>query len=268
MTLAGAALWVTGITFAFLSLGTFAVSLRATATHDIVAQLLCQLAAYSGGLFLLLRIYAPEASIRRFLGVRPTHPAFYLLAPLLGVALVLPANLLFEASHRLFPQLDRANELAELFFEAGWGKRVAIGAAVVVAGPVIEEVVFRGGLHAPLLRSYRPAVVVVGTSVLFALVHLDPHAMVPILIVGLALGLLRSVSGSLWPALLMHAAFNAVPLVSLATAAEAPNPNEPFAPPWAATGVALAVCVGLLWAVLQVSRTPAARIARGHDAGG
>jgi len=266
MTLAGAALWVTGITFAFLSLGTLAVSLRESATHDIVAQLLCQLVAYSGGLFLLLRIYAPEASIRKFLGVRPTHPAFYVLALLLGVALVLPATVLFEAANRLFPGLDGSDEVARLFFEASLAKRLAIGAAFVVAGPLVEEVVFRGALFAPLLRSYRPAIVVVGTGALFAIVHLDPPRMIAILFVGLALGLLRQLSGSLWPPLLMHAAFNAVPLVTLAASAQAPDSSGPFAPPWAATAVALGVCVGLLWALFQVARTPAARIARSRDA--
>ena len=49
---------------------------------------------------------------------------------------------------------------------------------------------------------------VIGISVFFALAHRDPRTFLPDLLGGLAMVYTRAVSGSLWPALLMHAAFN------------------------------------------------------------
>ena len=47
---------------------------------------------------------------------------------------------------------------------------------------------------------------------LFSMIHLEPRFLPSILAVGLLLGLVRAVSGSLWPPLFLHAAFNATAL--------------------------------------------------------
>lgn len=266
MTLAAAALWVTGVTMLFLALATAAVSLRESASRDVFAQVCCQLAAYSLGLFALLRVYGPDMPIRRFIGLRRTHVAFHPLALALGVAVALPANLLFELSHQLFPQLDMPTDIAQVFFEASTSGRVTIGIAVLVAGPLVEEVFFRGALFGPLCRSHHRITVVMGTAVYFALVHLDPHAMIPILIVGVALGYLRAASGSLVPAVLLHVGFNAVPLVSMALGERPSPPGATIETPVAPTVVSTAVAIALVLCIRYVSRLDAARVARGLDA--
>jgi len=268
MTLTHAVLWVSGITLLFLWLGTLAISLRESAAQDVVVQFMCQVAAYSLGLFLILRVYGPDASIRQFLALRRTHAGFYAVALLLGVARVLPANLLFELSHQLFPQLDRPTDVGMMFFEASARGRVLMGLAIVLAGPIVEEVLFRGALFGPLLRSHGRAVVVVGTAAIFALVHLDVHAMVPILAVGASLGYLRLLCGSLFPAVVMHAAFNAVPLVAMALSQEPPTPSGDFDPALGPTLLSLVACVGLLVVARHLGRySDAARVARSRDAG-
>lgn len=265
MTLAVAALWVTGITFLFLLLGSAAVSIRESASRDVFGQFICQVAAYSLGLFALLRVYGPDMSIRQFLALRRTHGAFYLLAFLLGLAVALPANLLFELSHQLFPQLDVPADIGELYFESGTTDRALIGVAVVLAGPVIEEVLFRGGLFAPLLRSHGPMTVAAGTAAYFALVHLDPHAMLPILLVGVLLGYVRVASGSLFPPLLLHVGFNGVPLASMVFGQRPAPPGTSVDTPVLPAALSVVACVVLVVALRHVSRLDAARVARSHD---
>lgn len=265
MSLAAGALWVTGVTLLFLTLATAAVSIRASASRDIFAQLCCQLVAYSLGLFALLRVYGPDLPIRKFVGLRRTHLAFYPLAAGLGVAVALPANYLFELGHQLFPKLDVPTDVAEVFFEASIGGRVAIGVAVLLAAPLVEEVVFRGALFGPLRRTHHVVTVVVGTGAYFALVHLDPHAMLPIFVVGVALGFVRWASGSLIPAVLLHAGFNAVPLVSMALGERPAPPGGAIETPLLPMLLSLVVAVGLLLAVRHVARLDAARVARSRD---
>jgi uncharacterized protein len=266
MHLAHAVLWVTGITVVFWSLGSLAVTLRSSAQRDLFVGFVCQIAAYSAGLFLILRFYGPDASIREFLALRRTHAGFYLLGLLLGLGLVLPTNVLFEASHRLFPQLSRPSDVAELFEQASTRGRILMGFAIVVGGPIIEEVLFRGALFGPLLRSHRPSMVILGTGLTFALVHIDVHALLPILLVGTALGYLRWLGGSLLPAVLMHAAFNAVPLVTMILADHSPEPAAPAPLPLVPATVSAVACVGLLFAIRKLGRHSAlARKARSHD---
>jgi len=266
MSLTHAALWVTGVTLAFLWLATLAVSLRESAARDLFVQFMCQVAAYSLGLFALLRLYAPDTSIRQFLAFRRTHVGFYALALCLGVALVLPANVLFELSHWLFPQLDRPTDVTTLFYAASTRDRWLMGFAIGLAGPIIEEVLFRGALFGPLLRTHRPLTVMLGTGAYFALVHLDPHTMVPIFIVGSLLGYLRVASGSIVPAVIMHAAFNGVPLVTMVLGDKPSAPSGALDIPILATVLCVLASVGLGFAIHYLGRRSAqARVARSRD---
>lgn len=265
MTLAQAALWVTGVTLLFLSLVSLAVSLRESAWRDVFGQLVCQVAAYSAGLFAILRFYGPEASIRQFLAVRRTHPGFYPVALLLGVALALPANAVFELVHRISPDLGSGSDVATLFAEAGTGSKALMGLAIVVLGPVIEEVLFRGALFGPMMRAHHVLVVVFGTGAYFALVHLDLHAFLPILLVGSALGYVRARSGSLGPPIVMHAAFNAVPLCLLLLGLSSPKPDPSAEVPILATVLSSIGVVVLLCVARILGRYDQARVARVRD---
>lgn len=227
MGLFDAALLALFATAVFLALLIVFESLRPTAQKDVLTAFGCQAAAYLLALFVVLRRYAPDASIRHFLALRGTSAAFYPVGVVLGASLAIPANALYGLLERLFPS-SQTDSLAQMYAEAGLGKRLIIAAVLVVLGPLLEEVFFRGALFQPL-RRHKPAAVVIGaTTVLFATAHVDFRMMIPIALVGLALGALRWWSGSLLPSFLAHAAFNAVGLYAIATsegtvaAAEAP----------------------------------------------
>jgi uncharacterized protein len=85
--------------------------------------------------------------------------------------------------------------------------------ALAVVGPIVEELTFRG-LGFGLLSKYGVRVALVGTAVLFGLVHGFLVALPLFVIVGLALGWLRMRSGSVYPGMVMHGLFNAAVTVA------------------------------------------------------
>src|SRR5689334_9927371 len=85
----------------------------ATLASNIVGGIACQAAAYLLGLFLILRVHAPDASIRAFLAVRSTHIVFYPLGLLLGAASWVPANVLADAIERTYPSPHDPSTLLE-----------------------------------------------------------------------------------------------------------------------------------------------------------
>ena len=84
---------------------------------------------------------------------------------------------------------------------------------VAVVAPIVEELTFRG-LGFGLLSKYGVRVALVGTAVLFGLVHGFLVALPLFVIVGLALGWLRMRSGSVYPGMVMHGLCNAAVTVA------------------------------------------------------
>lgn len=260
MSLAAAAMWAVGITFLFVWLLSLIMAIRPSAQSDLVTTFGCQAAAYLLGLFGILRFYAPRASIRDFLGVRPTHAGFYPLAVLLGLALTAPIGALYDLIERRWPSSREGDlELARLLADGSLAERALIGLVLVALGPALEEVIFRGALTRPLRRRYAPELVVVGTAILFAAAHFQPQKFLPIGLFGLALGALRFASGSIVPPLLLHATYNAVPFAVMLTGKDPPLPWELAAGSTALAAVLLALTFAL------AARSELAVRARGRD---
>jgi uncharacterized protein len=96
----------------------------------------------------------------------------------------------------------------------------------IFLNPVGEEILFRGFIHQSFARRFNPAVATVVSSLLFGLIYLYLHgiwhdasgfhiragsAALAILLmscIGAVFTLCRTLSGSLWPAMAAHAAFN------------------------------------------------------------
>jgi membrane protease YdiL (CAAX protease family) len=85
-----------------------------------------------------------------------------------------------------------------------------IGGAIVA--PIVEEIFFRGFVFAGLRPRYGWRRAAVISSALFALIHLTPTAILPIFVLGYIFAYLYQRSNSIWPAILMHSATNAIAL--------------------------------------------------------
>lgn len=222
--------WSLGITFLFLVFAFTMVKVRPGTENDLVSGVGCQAIAYLLGLFLILRVHAPDAGIRDFLGVRPTHWLFYPLAVALGGALQLPASALYGAVQR-WTHDSSTDTLPEIFRAAGWPQRAALALVVILFGPMLEEMLFRGALFRPMLKVHRASLVIGVSATLFAIAHPSFQMYLPIGLVGLALGMVRWASGSLVPGLLLHATFNAVPFYSMVAASRAGAPPDAMEAP-------------------------------------
>lgn len=227
---------VTILMFVFMGI---AVALREAAQYDLVTSAFAQLIAYFIGLFVILRIYAPDASIRKFIAFRPTAVVFYPLAILLGASLNIVTSFLFSLLLQRWP-IAGWDEVSALFRSTSplrQGVIILLAAGLI---PMLEEVFFRGALFLPIRQFARrasllqpwtrpatgddgeeaarrpPAPVRSGTawqtvvvvSILFVAAHLRWQQSLALMLPALALGFLRAGSGSLIPGVLFHMSFN------------------------------------------------------------
>jgi membrane protease YdiL (CAAX protease family) len=88
--------------------------------------------------------------------------------------------------------------------------------AVAVVGPIVEELMYRGA-GMTLLARYGPAVAVLVTAVTFGLGHGLLLALAALVFFGLVTALLRLKTGSIYPCILVHCAFNATGLILAVT---------------------------------------------------
>lgn len=104
------------------------------------------------------------------------------------------------------------------------GQALLLGAAAVIAAPIVEEIIFRVFLQSALLRATgRTWWAILITSALFALVHLgggispsQAQALAPLFILGMAMGIAYERTRRVAVPITMHAAFNIVNLLLLA----------------------------------------------------
>jgi len=98
--------------------------------------------------------------------------------------------------------------IPERFDSSRLAQFVAYAAVVVVVAPIVEEVMFRGVGYGLLERFGRP-VAIFAVGIAFALVHGLIAGFPLIATFGTGLAYLRARTGSIYPCIVLHAAFNA-----------------------------------------------------------
>ena len=87
--------------------------------------------------------------------------------------------------------------------------------AIVIAAPVIEELIFRGIILNGLLRRYSPVRSIILSSILFGIVHLNPWQFVSALIIGIFSGWVYYRTRKLSLSILIHLVNNLVAFVGM-----------------------------------------------------
>ncbi len=103
-------------------------------------------------------------------------------------------------------------------FEVASPMLVFIGGVLVA--PLVEEIIFRGFIFAGLQGRLGWKKSALTSAGLFALIHFQLTAIIPIFILGLIFAYLYHLSGSIWPAVLLHMSTNALGLGAVYFAAE------------------------------------------------
>jgi hypothetical protein len=109
----------------------------------------------------------------------------------------------------LFPQWHIWKQDAELnSFLARADKPIWLILLAVVAAPIFEEFIFRGLVFRGLRRSTGPALAIIGSAALFALVH-PPLAIIPVFGLGIAAAFSFQLTGFLLAPVVAHCVYNA-----------------------------------------------------------
>lgn len=168
-------------------------------------------AQFAGYAFLFAALYflfkrAYHRPFWRSLGWTPARlpfPAIVALGFLLAFAVALMGALLKTQ--------DVETPMKELFSDRT--SVLLLGIFGVTLGPICEELAFRGFLQPLLVRSFGAVLGILFTAVPFGLLHLAQYAWswrhgVLITVTGIALGLMRHLTGSTRASAIMHGAYN------------------------------------------------------------
>ena len=158
-------------------------------------------------LLLIFLLARSPAGIAEF-GFHIPHSRYVVSATVFGLTIGLAVTFL---SH-LFP----SKPPFDVSRFAPW----MIGLYFIIGSPIQEEIIFRGLIQSMLERRWMITFSVFGgslsdavafTAALFGIIHLEAGALVAIgaIVLGLVAGELRRRSGSLLPAIIVHALFNA-----------------------------------------------------------
>ena len=157
---------------------------------------------------------------------------------------------------RLLPPPESLTRAMERFIQLGdapmplWIVWLVIG----VTPAICEELFFRGLVFAGL-RRLGVGAAVLGSALLFALAHASIYRLMPTLILGIVLGVLRWRSGSVVPGMVMHALNNGLigtlaqrPDLAAWYGMQAASATMPWGPVLAGTAVMIAA-LGVLWVI-------------------
>lgn len=81
---------------------------------------------------------------------------------------------------------------------------------ISLVGPVLEELLFRGGVTKELLRRYNPGMAIVLSGLLFGLFHINPAQVVGAIPIGIFFAWLYWRTGSLIPGIVVHVLNNSM----------------------------------------------------------
>lgn len=149
--------------------------------------------------------------------VKPAWPWWHLLW-------IVPAALITTSTATavvagLLLHLEPAEEAsAELFHRTVPVWYIPLILSVVVAGPAVEEILFRRLLMARIEQTLfpvtgpvaGPVIAIVLQAAVFGLVHVVPQVIVFAFFLGLVLGVLARTGRSIWPSFIMHAVNNLI----------------------------------------------------------
>ena len=141
------------------------------------------------------------------------------------LALFIPVFILSDELDRLiqliFPMpSDWYDALSDIMQFDSFAEMLGLFFAAVIIAAIAEEMLFRGLIQHTLERYREPAMAIVLTSVLFALIHFNPWTSIQILLLGLVMGYVTWQTQSILPSMLIHGLNNFLSLMMMNSAEE------------------------------------------------
>jgi membrane protease YdiL (CAAX protease family) len=203
--------------YAGFLLGLWAESIAGPPPGDLTAgQVLVAGLSFQGAALLLIVPFLREHLVgwKEAFGLG-NHLRQAILVGVVAACLFLPVGLELQgASGRLMehfkmePQEQEA--IRALNTSATWTYPLALGFVAVILAPAAEELLFRGILYPAIKFAGYPRLALVGTSLLFAAVHLSTMTFVPLFLLAILLTFLYEKTDNLAASVTAHAAFNSL----------------------------------------------------------
>ena len=170
---------------------------------------------YGADLFVIwLLIFKRRNATWADIGFRPVKPWILLVMLPLTLPLLVLTGILAELTVRLFGEVPGpADQLGVPSAGLSVTDFVVSFLVVVVIGPVVEEIVFRGILYQVLRARKGIAFGLIISSLTFAIIHFIPILLAVFLVMGIAFALVTELTKSIYPAILLHALNNGVSIV-------------------------------------------------------
>ncbi len=194
-----------------------AVYLVATGTPagvlgDKVMELVAQPPVFAGVLGLTICIEACAAVVPAILSPTPFRARLSLTGSRISwVVLVLAAigstayGVSFDAFAQLFSLRSASLEqLSDTLSSAEGFSAAVIAFLVCVAGPIVEELVFRGYIQTRLVARHGAFVGILLASLFFAILHMNPLHSTFAFGFGICMGIMAHRSGSIFPTIFAH----------------------------------------------------------------
>lgn len=147
-----------------------------------------------------------------FTNVRPWFdvPIVFLAEIIIFVALATYGLIVLKITGQNVPE----QPVIDLFGRSKSGFTLAV-IFVAVLAPIGEEVFFRGFVYSAFKRQWGVKIAIIGSSLVFALFHIEPLFYVPMFIIGAILASLYEYRHSLAPNIMLHALNNLLALLVL-----------------------------------------------------
>jgi sodium transport system permease protein len=149
----------------------------------------------------LLAAQARTGNVRQTLALRLPRPAAALGAVLIGASLWFVLDwLVVSVQEHFFPTPKELDESLQALIRGAFWPTILV---VAVTPAVCEELLCRGAL-ARALTGWGRAAGVLGSAALFALLHIDPHRLLPTFLLGIALAVVALRTGSTVASMIIH----------------------------------------------------------------
>jgi membrane protease YdiL (CAAX protease family) len=164
--------------------------------------------------------------------------------------------LLFGVIGPLISLIPMPKEVGESFKATMGRPSPALFIALVVAAPILEELLFRGVMLDGLLKRYRPLTAILVSSTIFGLAHLNPWQFVTAFVMGCFAGWVYFRTQSVGPCILIHGTINfcAYSIQVLVSGMNAPDQSPEFEGGWGAILIFPALCLIIIFLSVRFLR--------------
>jgi len=111
------------------------------------------------------------------------------------------------------PGIGEQEEHISLFGDNAIGI-ILLGITAIIIAPLMEEILFRGYILTTINKYYSTFVSILISSILFATVHLEFQVFIPLLILGIILGYLRTSNNNIYYSIIFHVLNNSIAFIA------------------------------------------------------